>query len=176
MQKPSGSHTREPETRWMENAGLQQHTRKGGLGKLFFQRGSSARLTVEIRSPWPSQHESLQPWRTFVAGWDTVLMERPQLPSRIGTTEETPLLKVPTVVWCCGTMVSIGMVCCTVGLQSTTIRQLLWVPGCRPNRRMDIVPRRSHHSPRSWISVSYCTTVVTHIPGLLVVVSSDIVP
>ena len=24
------------ETRWMENAGLQQHTRKGGLGKLVF--------------------------------------------------------------------------------------------------------------------------------------------
>ena len=49
----------------------------------------------------------------------------------------------------------------------------MWVPGSRPNRGMDIVQRRSHHSPRSWISVSYCTTVVTHIPGLLVVVSSD---
>ena len=44
---------------------------------------------------------------------------------------------------------------------------------------MGIVPRRSHHSPRSWISVYLWylmvrTTVVTHnIPGLFVVVSSD---
>ena len=52
----------------------------------------------------------------------------------------------------------------------------MWVPGSRPNRGMDIVPSRSHHSPRSRISVSYCMTVVTHVPGLLVVVSSDIVP
>ena len=38
MQKPSGSCGRErgPGTRWMENAGLQQRTPKGGLGKLFF--------------------------------------------------------------------------------------------------------------------------------------------
>ena len=36
----------------------------------------------------------------------------------------------------------------------------MWVPGYRPNRRMDMVQRRSHHSPRSWISVSYCTTTV----------------
>ena len=53
----------------------------------------------------------------------------------------------------------------------------------RPIRRMDIVQRGGtyaismrHNSPRSCISVSYCTTVVTHIRGLLVVVSSDIVP
>ena len=50
------------------------------------------------------------------------------------------------------------------------------VQGSRPNRRMDMVQRRSHHSPRSWISVSYFTTEFTHIPGLLVVVSSVIVP
>ena len=56
------------------------------------------------------------------------------------------------------------------------IRAYMWIPGYRPNRRMDIVQRKSHHSPRLWISVSYCTTVVTHIPGLLVVVSSDMVP
>ena len=36
----------------------------------------------------------------------------------------------------------------------------LWVLVSRPNRRMNIVQRRPHHSPRSWISVSYCTTVV----------------
>ena len=30
----------------------------------------------------------------------------------------------------------------------------MWVPGSRPNRRMDIVHRRSHHSPRSCIFVS----------------------
>ena len=32
----SGSCKREPEMRWVENASLQQHKRKGGLGKLFF--------------------------------------------------------------------------------------------------------------------------------------------
>ena len=52
----------------------------------------------------------------------------------------------------------------------------MWVPGSRPNCRMDMAQCRSHHSPRSWISVSYFTTVFTHIPGLLVVVSSVIVP
>ena len=50
------------------------------------------------------------------------------------------------------------------------------VPGSRLNCHMDIVQRRSHHSLRSWTSVSYCTTVLTYIPGLLVAVSSDIVP
>ena len=33
------------------------------------------------------------------------------------------------------------------------IRPMVWVPGYRPNRRMDIVPRRSHHSPRSYICI-----------------------
>ena len=33
----------------------------------------------------------------------------------------------------------------------------MWVPGSRPNRGMDVVPRRSHHSPKSCVSVS-CTT------------------
>lgn len=51
------------------------------------------------------------------------------------------------------------------------------VPGARPDCRMGIGPRRSEHSPRSWMSVyRMYTTVATHIPGVLVVVSRDIVP
>ena len=33
-------------------------------------------------------------------------------------------------------------------LEPARIRPMVWVPGYRPNRRMDIVPRSSHHSPR----------------------------
>ena len=40
---------------------------------------------------------------------------------------------------------------------NSRIRPVVWIPGHRPNRRMDIVTRRSYHSPGSWI-VSFCTT------------------
>ena len=101
---------------------------KEGWASSSSQRGSCAGLTVEIRSPWPSQHESLQLWRNFVAGWDTVLMERHHLPSRIDTTEETPLLKVPTVVWCCGTTVSV-LECFVVGCSHNQVQRYRVVPG-----------------------------------------------
>ena len=101
---------------WKTQACSSTHEKEGWASSSS-QRGLSAGLTVEIWSPWPSQHESVRPWRNFDAGWDTVLMERRQLPSRIDTTEETPLLKVPTVVWCCGTAVNSGMFCCSLHAQ-----------------------------------------------------------
>ena len=96
---------------WKTQARSSTHA-KEGCASSSSQDGSSPGLTVEIGSPWQSQHESLQPWRNFVGGWDIVLLGCPQLPSRIDTTEETPLLKVTTVVvWCCGTTVSTEMCC-----------------------------------------------------------------
>ena len=97
---------------WKTQACSSTHAKEGWASSSS-QRGLSAGLTVE-----PSQHESLRPWRNFVAGWDIVLMERHHLPSRIDTTEETPLLKVPTVVCCCGATVCIGMFCCSLLAQS----------------------------------------------------------
>ena len=124
---------------WKTQACSSTHA-KEGYASSSSQHGSSPGWTVEIGSPWPSQHESLQPWRNFVAGWDTVLMERHHLPSRIDTTEETPLLKVPTVVWCCGTTVSIGMFCSS----------LLAQPGSNyGSTRYRVVPGTAAHAERT---------------------------
>lgn len=52
---------------------------------------------------------------------------------------------------------------------------LLWVPGSRPNRLMDIARCRFNHSARSYIYyLSYCTTVVVRNRRLLAVVVSSI--
>ena len=50
--------------------------------------------------------------------------------------------------------------------------QIIDLTVARVLSRGDLTIRRG----RGYISVSYCTTLVTHIPGLFIVVSSGIVP
>lgn len=74
----------------MENPAWPQLKGKGGLGKLFrtwliyeVDGGDTKPLAVATREPTAKVE--------FVAGWDTVFMERPQHSFRADTTEGTLL-------------------------------------------------------------------------------------
>ena len=110
--------------------------------------------TPSFDSPW----FGLSLWRfchcLFLIG-NFVMVDSPRFPKSSGIDPEKALKKMASV-------------------KNYILYECMWVPGSRPNRRMDNVQRRSHHSPRSWTPVSYLTTVVTHIPGLYLL--SAVVP